>query len=685
MTVRWMTVRKKQSFAFCLALTLAVLAAYANHFHNGFHFDDFHTVTENPFIRDLGNIPRFFTDATRFSTMPDHATWRPLVSASLALDYRMGHGLKPLYFHLSTFVWFLVQLILMYFLFLGIMDQADRHPSNPWTALLATACYGLHPAVAETVNYVIQRADLYCTLGVVASLLCFVAWPGQRKYGWYLLPAVAAYLSKAPALIYPFILLAYFWLFERDDGRPRSPAPLWPAFAVTLAMGILTLAMTPGTYRGGAASAWLYRITQPWIALHYLETFFLPAGLSADTDQGYVSPLGVRAVAGDVSVVVLVAVAFLCARRRQTRPIAFGILWFLLALLPTSVMPLAEVTNDHRMFFPFVGLALAVVWGLRLLLFGKAARRASQPAWVFGGCAAAVLALVGAAIGTRARNEVWRNEETLWRDVSIKSPGNGRGLMNYGLVFMGRGDYASAMRYFERALIYAPGYWALEDNLGIACGAQGREAEAEQHFRRAIALAPEDSNTHYYYGRWLESAARSAESAAQLETAVRLNPFAFDARDLLMQVYAGRKNWLALDRLAEETSQLAPGDATARRFLDERASRASELAAAEQAAREKRSPEAWLDLSLRYYQAGRYEDSIGASRKALELKPDYAEAYNNIAAADNAMRRWEEGIQAAIQAMRIRPGFELARNNLMYAIGQREKDAGHPMPAIPGR
>jgi len=62
-----------------------------------------------------------------------------------------------------------------------------------------------------------------------------------------------------------------------------------------------------------------------------------------------------------------------------------------------------------------------------------------------------------------------------------------------------------------------------------------------------------------------------------------------------------------------------------------------------------------------------------------------AEAYNNIAAADNAMERWEEGIQAAIQAMRIRPDFELARGNLMWALSQREKNAGHPMPPVPRR
>jgi hypothetical protein len=70
----------------CLALALVVLIAYSNHFENGFHFDDFHTITGNPFIRDLHNIPQFFKDPAMFSTMPDHAAWRPITSVSLAID-----------------------------------------------------------------------------------------------------------------------------------------------------------------------------------------------------------------------------------------------------------------------------------------------------------------------------------------------------------------------------------------------------------------------------------------------------------------------------------------------------------------------------------------------------------------------------------------------------------------------
>jgi tetratricopeptide (TPR) repeat protein len=683
------------------ALAAVLIAAYANHFQNGFHFDDFHTIVNNPFIRELGNIRRFFTDPTIFSIYPDHATWRPMVSTSLAVDYWLGHSLDPFYFHLSTFLWYGVQLLLMFLLFRRLMDAADPHPSNAYTALFAAAVYGLHPANAETVNYVIQRGDLYSTLGIVASLLWFIARPSQRKFGWYLLPAIGAYLSKAPALIYPAILVAYLVVFEGPEGAVTGGWGLgvrgwglgvrgwglgvrgwgigravWravPALVVTAIAAVLTKDMTPPTFWGGAASGWRYRVTQPWVALHYLKVFFLPTDLSADTDWGYVSsPVSPEALAGYFAVAGLVALGVRLARNRETRPVSFGIWWFLLALLPTSLMPLAEVTNDHRMFFPFVGLALAVAWSLRLILFRQTARLTIHRDWVRMATAAALIVLALFANGTRERNEVWHSEESLWRDVTIKSPHNGRGLMNYGLIFMARGDYATALSYYQRALAYTPNYWSLEVNMATALGGVHSDAEAERHFRRALALAPGVADPYFYFGRWLKSVGRLDESAAQLETAVRLNRLSFDARHLLMEVYSELRNWPALDRLIADTLAITPDDETARQFMVKAQFRGREWQYAESVAQMSPTPENWLELSHQYYLAGRYADCIAAAKHTLELRPGFAEAYNNLAAAYNSLQRWDEGIEAATEAVRLKPGDQLARNNLQWALDRKK-------------
>jgi protein O-mannosyl-transferase len=666
--------------AFLLALVLlAVLLAYANHFGNDFHFDDFHTITNNPWIRNIDNIPRFFSDATTMSTLPANRAYRPLVTASLAVDYWMGGGLKPLFFHLSTFFWFLLQIVLMFFLFRIVFDRVRPDPRNLYVALFAAAWYGLHPANAETVNYIVQRADLYSTLGVVAGLFVYAARPGLRKYGLYLIPVALALLSKPPALVFPFLLFLYVFLFEEDARRDR----LWaackacmPSIAVTAALMFLQAQMTPRTYVSGASSALAYRITQPFVALRYFGEFFLPLGLSADTDlQPFSSPWADDALLGFGFIIVLVVAAVRLTRRQETRPIAFGLFWFLLALLPTSLFPLAEVENDHRMFFPFVGLAMSVGWllALRLLYRGEVASPARNKALTAG----AVCLLMVYGWGVRERNRVWHSEESLWLDVTQKSPHNGRGLMNYGLTQMSKGQIPSALDYFERALAYTPNYSVLEINLGIANGSLNRNDEAETHFRRAIQLAPGDAQTHFYYGRWLWGRRRAGEALSELQAAAALNTSYLDPRYLLMQVYASQGAWTALTAMANQVLGMVPGDAAALGYLNRAHSGGDDLSQAEQTVRAHPTPEEYLQLSLLYHQAGKYRECIEAAGQALRLKPDYAEAYNNMAAAYEDMSMWDAAIAAAQQAVRLKPDFQLARNNLAWSLDQKRKAAAH--------
>lgn len=486
-----------------LGLLLAgVTVVYLNHFDNGFHFDDAHTVENNPAIQSLSNIPRFFRDATLFSTLPDHQMYRPLVSATLAIDYRLGGGLEPFYFHLSTFIWFLAQLVCMFVLFAALLNKTAPHPRNAWLALFACAWYGLNPCCAETVNYVVQRGDLLSTLGVVAGLTIAVAWPKQRRYGIYLVPAALGALAKPPALMFAPIYFCYLLLFEEGGSFyfwERGEFGAWrralrrsaPAAAACLGLYLLQDAMTPATFEPGGASAWRYWITQPYAAVYYAKSLFLPTELSADTDwEPFSNVFQTPAVVGLVFVAALVAIAARTSRDLETRPIAFGIFWFFSALVPTAVVPLAEVVNDHRMFFPLVGLTLAVcAWAGTTVVRRLESLNpfCDARAWVVA-AAAAALPLYG--WGTYKRNEVWHTEESLWLDVVEKSPRNGRGLMNYGLTQMAAGRYRRALEYFERAQALTPNYAILEINLGIVKGALGRDAEAEAHFLRAQELAP---------------------------------------------------------------------------------------------------------------------------------------------------------------------------------------------------
>ncbi len=102
---------------------------------------------------------------------------------------------------------------------------------------------------------------------------------------------------------------------------------------------------------------------------------------------------------------------------------------------------------------------------------------------------------------------------------------------------------------------------------------------------------------------------------------------------------------------------------TARLLLDAIA----DPARARPAGHEPTTPEGWLTLSLTQFQAQRFDDCIASSRHALQLRPDYAEAFNNICAAQNALEHYADAADACEQALRIKPDYPLARNNLAVA------------------
>jgi tetratricopeptide (TPR) repeat protein len=598
-----------------LLLVFALVAAYANHFHNSFHFDDAHTLETNAAIRSLRNIPTFFRDATTFSSLPSNQSYRPLVSTLLAIDYSLGHGPKPFWFHLSIFALFVALTLLLAFIIYRLIG-------NLWIALGAAALYGLHPANADTVNYIVASSEVISTLGVIASFAVYFGFPKLRRFYIYVLPAAIAILAKPTAAIFAVLFAVYWLLFERNKTRLQRGVEIFTPLVICGAVLLFVQHMTPRSWIAGASNAHNYLITQPYVMLLYLKTFFWPTGLSADYDLNpFTTAADPRFWAGVLFMAALVTMSILAVRSESTRVIGFGLFWFVIALLPTSFFPLAEVMNDHRTFLPYIGLAIAMAGAAALLV----ARLDQQRSWVkITATGAVALFLCANAYATFQRNKVWKSEETLWHDVVIKSPGNARGLMNYGNTLMAKGNFAGALDYFHRAQQLTPQYSVLLINLAIAEDATKQSAAAEQHFKEALRLAPASPDSYTYYARYLLSHSRADEARAFLRSALELSPTDLTARELLTQV--------------EHT--------------------------------QAETPESYLALSLQFYNEGRYQESIAASQSALSLKPDYAEAWNNICAAENKLGRYEQGVAACEQALHFKPDFELARNNLNFARQQ---------------
>lgn len=659
----------------CLLAFGLLLAAYANHFHNAFHFDDSHVIEQNLYIRSLRNLPRFFTDAHTFSSLPANAVYRPLLSATFAFDYWRGGDLDPWQFHVTQFALLVLLGAGLVVLYLSIMDHAAAYWWNRYAALFAALWFCIHTANTETVNYLSSRSDLLSTLGVIGAFLTYLFLPRWRRFHLYLIPMILGALAKPPAVLFAPLFFAFIVLCENPASQTMRGSGIgwscvWPVARTVLpacGAGLLLFwfvnAMNAPTLSYGGGPRWPYLLTQAFVWMHYVRLFFLPLGLTADTDWSLITQwYDTRVVAGLSGIGCLAYLAWRYAQTQIGRPVTYGIVWFALALLPaSSVIPLAEVMNEHRIFFPYIGLSLAVVWGAALhtqhwLATHPGLRPVVLPVMGF----TALLILGGHAVGTYQRNTVWRSAETLWRDVVEKSPANGRAWMNYGLTQMAQGRYTEAKQLFEHAQRYTPHYAHLEINLGIVTDKLGEQDAAEQHFQRALLLQPEFAEGHYYYAQWLVQTARANEALPHLQRALALSPGLPYARALLMDLYAAQGAETALHTLVQETLAMAPTDPVALAYAKERA-----------------PIEANLQSAQRHYNQGvaftNRESHLNAAlayRQALRLDPTSADAANNLGWSLAKLGFYNEAMLAFEQAVRLRPGFTLAENNLRWVQTQ---------------
>jgi hypothetical protein len=79
-------------------LLAAVVSAYSNRFENPFDFDDSHSIVANAYLRDLGNLPLYFTDPETRSTLPTNRADRPVLIGHLGGRLLAGRESGPLLF-----------------------------------------------------------------------------------------------------------------------------------------------------------------------------------------------------------------------------------------------------------------------------------------------------------------------------------------------------------------------------------------------------------------------------------------------------------------------------------------------------------------------------------------------------------------------------------------------------------
>ncbi|MBT5588578.1 MAG: tetratricopeptide repeat protein [Gemmatimonadetes bacterium] len=497
-----------------LGLILLVVAmAYANSFGNGWHYDDIHTITENPHIRSLEDPVGFFTDRTRFSRDAEMAMFRPMLVLSLAINYWWSQLDTSTYLFVNLCIHLGCTMLLWV-----LLRQLGR---GAGLALFGAMLFGLHPLATEPVNYISARSESLSALFVLATMVTHLVAREQilepRKIAWRfasLLCFAAAMMSKETGITALGLVVAYD--LTRGSGTWRSAhKSLHPVHAVYAVIAVVYLVVQFGHINVAVVDAPVRErstqlATQIKALIYYARLLVMPHGLNV---QHQFFEGGLASVVG-ASLLALSSLALIARRARED--VRFGLGWCIIVLSPTLLVPLHILVNDHRLYLPVAGLLVALT-----CLWTRPARCRWPSRWV-SGLAICTLLIVG--VLTQNRNPVWANEYSLWSDAAAKSP---HPLVPVAYVHLGNyakehGALSEARGYYQRALEIAPQHVAARNNLGLVLEAMGEVSAAADTFAALTRDHPALAEGWYNLGHALQALGREAARAPQQRRAQEL-------------------------------------------------------------------------------------------------------------------------------------------------------------------
>jgi hypothetical protein len=537
----------KNAIAVAAVLLLGALA-YSNSLRGEFVFDDLGQIVGNRAIEGLGA----FLGPSGGQVLPN----RYVAYLTFALNYLVG-GYDPFGWHLVNVAIHLANAVLVWaFVLLAFRSPRLRSsaiaPASGAMAFASAAIFVAHPLATQAVSYVVQRITSLATLFYLLAVVLYLAWRLSSRarsrialYAGVLVSALLAVRTKEIAFTLPVALALVEWAFL--EGGRRRWLPILPvaAMALLIPLSLVDLGKPASAMLASAdestrvvapAGRHDYLRTQAVVVARYLGMLALPVGQAVDHEVAIRRSWMALDVAG--CTLLLTALASLggwlawrstprggrAAFDPSVRMVALGIGWFFVTLsVESSVIPIADVMNEHRVYLPSAALFPAVVTLLALFFHRIDPARVARDTVVAGGLAASVL-----AVATWNRNPVWRNEEALWRDAAGKSPGHFRPVSNWGAALLKQRRFAEAATVLRRGTEIDPRSIPARVQLGVTLYLAGDPVAAEAELRRAVALAPDDPDALLNLSALLRAVGKGPEARVHIE---RLRQVAKDPSD----------------------------------------------------------------------------------------------------------------------------------------------------------
>lgn len=517
------------------AAGVAAVLAFANSLGNDFAYDDLPVVAANEDIHSLRTLPGTVLKPYWPNRQGQAlGLWRPVTTWVLGLQWTLWRG-SPTGFHAVN--------ILLNGTAAALVAILLGHLLPPSGALLGALVFAVHPVHVEAVANVVGLSELLAANAYLGACVLVAGRPGRMGVrrlaatGGLFLVAV---LSKESAVTLPGAVLLID--AARRDPRLSGVGPhlkerlaLYAVLAVVAAVFLASRVLVLGRLAdplpplgaeilssGDVPRVWTVMNTWPEI----FRLLFFPLDLSSDYTPGVI-PVSfgwtVRNGLGIVLVLTALGVAWktwrnapLTPRRLSPRAAGFGVLWFVVTVVPTAnlLFLTGVLLAERTLFLPSVGLAAGAGWMLAQLI----RERPRVGALV----AITVLSLLPCR--TIARNPTWRDNAAVFGTLLRDRPESGRAQWVIGDVHFARGEHELGLAAYRRAVGRIGGSYMLLVEVGRNLLIEGLDRSAEHLLSRAWRDYPQYGAApallavlHDRHGRW-------ALSEASSRAALRVKP-----------------------------------------------------------------------------------------------------------------------------------------------------------------
>ncbi len=462
---------------------------------NGYVWDDIYFLVDTPNLRD----PALWWDAVRQPLFVSVNYFRPLPLLSFVAENWLAGpstGPSPFVSHLSNLILHAVNTTLVV-----MLTRRLQTNGGPWLAALAGLLFAIHPALAESVNWVSDRFDLMMTFCLLSALLVESRVAGRvpRTVATSAL-FFCALLCKETAVV--FLVLLPVWQlarFHQETGALRGPQKffdlglggIWFGVSVSLlaylafrfgSLGYFYQGDTPMSAGSAIQHALLIGKTIGW----YLFLALWPFG-----QMGPVHPVrtplpisDVWAWLGCAAVVVVIVLLAAAARRRPQSPQTLLFAMALLALAPVSnFLPLTigdNLVHDRYLIMPLAFAAIGFVLALEPV---ATSWRVVAPVIIW--CCASVMTV--AAIIPH-----WQSNLSLWSWAYRNAPDSSIGRQNYLSALVTAGKNEDAAQLAREFLRDGTQNFNISHNLALAEARLGHFEVAEKVIQGFIEILDGD-------------------------------------------------------------------------------------------------------------------------------------------------------------------------------------------------